>query len=81
MSNYLVWHDHGDLQLALAIESNRNKDDKRMDYMIADIGREYDLGPGEQPQPPEVQNFYMRLATSTYFHHFLGQSVSSKPRC
>jgi hypothetical protein len=35
MSNYLVWHDHGE-------------DEDLMDYMIADIGLDYDLWFGEQ---------------------------------
>jgi hypothetical protein len=33
-----------------------------MDDMIADIGREHDQGSGEQPQPLEMQNFYIILA-------------------
>jgi hypothetical protein len=32
--------------------------------MIVDISTEYDLGSGDQHQPPEVQNFYRLLTTS-----------------
>jgi hypothetical protein len=35
-----------------------------MDDMIADIGREYDLGSGEQHPPPEVQNLCRLLVVS-----------------
>jgi hypothetical protein len=31
--------------------------------MLTDIGREYEIGSGEQAPPPEVQNFYRLLAT------------------
>jgi hypothetical protein len=34
-----------------------------MDEMVADIGREYEIGSGEQGEPLEVQNFY-RLLTA-----------------
>jgi hypothetical protein len=45
-------------------ESDGSDDEDRMNDMIADIGMEYDLGSGDQHPPPEVQNFYMLLATS-----------------
>jgi hypothetical protein len=65
MPNYLVWHDHGEVEPpVIGAESDRNEDDDRMDEMLADIGREYEVGSGEQGQPPEVQNFYMLLATA-----------------
>jgi hypothetical protein len=35
-----------------------------MDEMITDIGREYEVGFGEQAPPLEVQNFYRLLTTS-----------------
>jgi hypothetical protein len=35
-----------------------------MDEMVVDIGREYEIGSGEQREPPEVQNFYRLLATA-----------------
>jgi hypothetical protein len=57
-----VWHDHGEVELpVVGAESDGNEDDDRMDEMVADIGREYEVGPGEQGQPPEVQNFYRLL--------------------
>jgi hypothetical protein len=35
-----------------------------MDEMVADIGRKYEIGSGEQGEPPEVQNFYRLLAAA-----------------
>jgi hypothetical protein len=49
MLNYLLWHQHGKVQLAVADESNRNNDVDRMDDMVANIGRGYDL---ESKDPP-----------------------------
>jgi hypothetical protein len=62
MSCYLLWHQHGEVQPAVADDSDGNDDVDRMDDMVADIGRGYDLE-SEDP-PPEVQNFYKLLATS-----------------
>jgi hypothetical protein len=53
MSNYLLWHQH---------ESNGNDDVDRMDDMVADIGRGYDLK--SEYLRPEVQNFYKLLTAS-----------------
>jgi hypothetical protein len=64
MLNYLVWHQHGEVQAAAPAESNKSDDEDRMDDMIADIGMEYDLGSGDQHPPPEVQNFYRLLVAS-----------------
>jgi hypothetical protein len=62
--NYLVWRDHGEVEpLVVGAESDVNEDDDRMAEMIVDIGREYEVGSGEQGQPLEVQNFY-RLLTA-----------------
>jgi hypothetical protein len=60
MSNYLLWHKHEEVQLTVANESDVNVD--RMNDMVADIGRGYDLE-SKDPQP-EVQNFYRLLHTS-----------------
>ncbi len=62
MSNYLLWHQHGEVQPAVADESDGNDDVDQMDDMVADIGRGYDLE-SEDP-PPKVQNFYRLLAAS-----------------
>jgi hypothetical protein len=43
MSNYLLWHQHGDVQLVVADELDENDDIDRMDDMVADIGKGYDL--------------------------------------
>jgi hypothetical protein len=48
MSNYLVWHQHGEVQAASLAELDRNDDENQMDDMIADIGMEYNLGSGDQ---------------------------------
>jgi hypothetical protein len=59
MPNYLGWHDHGEVEpLVVDAESDGNEDDDWMDEMLADIGREYEVGSREQGQPLEVQNFY-----------------------
>jgi hypothetical protein len=62
--NYLVWHQHGEVQAAAPAESDESDDEDQMDDIIADIGMEYDLGSGDQHSLPEVQNFYMLLSTS-----------------
>jgi hypothetical protein len=55
MANYLLWHQHGEVRLAIADESDGNDDADRMDDMAADIGKGYDL---ESEDPPsEVRNF------------------------
>jgi hypothetical protein len=64
MPDYLVWHQHGEVQPPAAAESDENDDQDRMDDMIADNGMECDLGSGDQHPPPEVQNFYRLLAAS-----------------
>jgi hypothetical protein len=46
----------------VADEPDGNNDIDRMDDMVADIGRGYDLESTDPP--PEVQNFYRLLATS-----------------
>jgi hypothetical protein len=64
MPNYLVWHQHGEVQTTTHVESDGSDDEDRMNDMIADIGMEYDLGSGDQHPPPEVQNVYRLLVTS-----------------
>jgi phage terminase large subunit GpA-like protein len=62
MSNYLLWHQHREVQPTVADESDGNDDVNRMDNMVADIGWGYDR---ESEDPPlEVQNFYGLLAAS-----------------
>jgi hypothetical protein len=64
MLNYLVWRDHREVEpLVVGAESDGNEDDDRMDEMVTDIGREYEVGSAEQGQPLEVHNFY-RLLTA-----------------
>jgi hypothetical protein len=64
MPDYLVQHQHEEVQPPAAAESDGNDDEDRMDDMIADIGMEYDLGSGDQHPPPEVHNFYGLIAAS-----------------
>jgi hypothetical protein len=55
MPNYLVWCDHKEVEPSvLGTESDGNENDDRMDEMLDDIGREYEVGSGEQGQLPEV---------------------------
>jgi hypothetical protein len=63
MPNYLVWRGHGEVG-ELPIKSDGNEDEDCMDEMVADIGREYEIGSGEQREPPEVHNFYRLLAAA-----------------
>jgi hypothetical protein len=58
MSNYLVWHQHGEVQAPIAIESDESDDEDRMDDMIADFGMEYDLG-------LEISTHHQRCRIST----------------
>jgi hypothetical protein len=50
------------VQPAVVDESDKNDDVDRMDDMVTDIRRGYDLEPKDLPQ--EVQNFYRLLAAS-----------------
>jgi hypothetical protein len=43
MSNYLVWHQHEEVQPPVADELDGNDDEDQMDDMVADIGRGYNL--------------------------------------
>jgi hypothetical protein len=62
MLNYLLWHQHREVQPVIADESDGNDDVDRMANMVADIGMRYDL---ESEDPlPEVQNFYRLVAAS-----------------
>jgi hypothetical protein len=52
MVNYLLWHLHREVRLVVADELDGNDDVDRMDDVIADIGRGYNL---EYEDPlPEV---------------------------
>jgi hypothetical protein len=64
MLTYLVWHQHGEVQVPTPAKSNGSNDVDRMDGMIANIGMKYDQGSGDQHPPPEEQNFYRLLAAS-----------------
>jgi hypothetical protein len=63
MPNYLVWRDHREAE-ELPVELDENEDEDHMDEMVADIGRKYEIGSGEQGEPPKVQNFHRLLAAA-----------------
>jgi hypothetical protein len=44
MPNYLVCHQHEEVQTPATAESDRSGNKDQMDDMIADIGMEYDIG-------------------------------------
>jgi hypothetical protein len=48
MPKYLVWHQHGEVQVAAPAESDGSDDEDQMDDMIANIDIEYDIGSGDQ---------------------------------
>jgi hypothetical protein len=64
MPNYLVWHQHGEVQAPTPAESDGSNDEDRMVDMIAYIGMEYDLVSEDQHPPSEVHNFCRLLAAS-----------------
>jgi hypothetical protein len=64
MSNYLMRHQHGEVQAPTPAELDGSDDEDRMDDVITNIGMEYDLGSGDQHPSPEMQNFYRLLAAS-----------------
>jgi hypothetical protein len=48
MLNYLMWHDHVEVEPpVVGAKSDENEDEDRMDEMVADIDREYEVGSGE----------------------------------
>jgi hypothetical protein len=59
LSNYLLWHQRGELQPAVADESDENDDVDQMDDMVVDIERGYDIE--SKDSPSDVQNFYRLL--------------------
>jgi hypothetical protein len=65
MSNYIVWHQHGEVRPPIADESDGKDYEDQMHDMIANIGRGYDLGTTDPP--PEEQNFYGILSCHTPF--------------
>jgi hypothetical protein len=54
MLNYLVWHQHGEVQAPAAAESDGSDDEDQMDDMIAYVGMEYNLGSRDQHPPPDL---------------------------
>jgi hypothetical protein len=54
ISNYLVWQQHGEVQVATPVESDGSDDENQMNDLIEDIGMEYDLGSRDHHTPPEV---------------------------
>jgi hypothetical protein len=54
MLNYLVWHQHREVQAPAAAESDGSDDEDQMDDMIAYVGMEYNLGSRDQHPPPDL---------------------------
>jgi hypothetical protein len=55
MPHYQLWHDHREVEPpVVSVESDENEDDDRMDEMLADTGREIEVGSGEQGKSPKV---------------------------
>jgi hypothetical protein len=54
MPNYLVWHQHGEVQALASDELDGNDDEDRMEDMIANIVMEYDPGSEDQHPSSEV---------------------------
>jgi hypothetical protein len=59
----VVWPRWGEPPAAGA-ESDGNEDEDQIDEIITDIGRECEVGCGEQAPPLEVQNFYRLISAS-----------------
>jgi hypothetical protein len=55
MLNYLLWHQHREVEPAVANESDGNDDVDWMYDMVSNIGRGYDMESKDPPQ--KVQNF------------------------
>jgi hypothetical protein len=48
MLNYLVWCNHGEVEPpVVGTKSDENEDEDPIDEMVADIGREYEVGSKE----------------------------------
>jgi hypothetical protein len=62
MLNYLLWHQHREVEPAVADESDGNDDVDWMYDMVSNIGRGYDMESKDPPQ--KVQNLYRLLAAS-----------------
>ena len=64
MPDYMLWHEHGEVEHAVD-ESDRNRGDgDRLDEMLDDIGWEYRVNSEEHSLPEEVQKFYWLLAAA-----------------
>jgi hypothetical protein len=59
MPNYLVWHEHGEVETT--IESDGDQDVDRMDDMVDDIWNEYPELRNNQALPEDVKEFYKLL--------------------
>jgi hypothetical protein len=62
MPDYTVWREHGEVEHV--VELDRSEDEDRMDEMLDDIAREYELNLEEQSPPEEVQKFHRLLDAS-----------------
>jgi hypothetical protein len=74
MPGYLVWYEHGEAKHD--VEFDNSEDNDRMDEMLNDLGRGFEVNSEGQPAPEEVNKFYRLLATSDEkLHEFTDMTV------
>jgi hypothetical protein len=66
MLNYLLWHQHKEVQHAVADKSDGNNDVDRMDDMVDVIGRGYDL---KSEDPPVTSTPLKRTVSPNQDHY------------
>jgi hypothetical protein len=62
MPNYLVWHEHGEVETTVELDGDQDVD--RMDNMVDDIRNEYPELRNNQDLPEDVKEFYKLLEAS-----------------
>jgi len=74
MPDYLIWFEHGERMPI--VESDHEEDEDRMDEMLDDIGRVFEVNSKEDRLGPEVQEFYRLLdASGEKLHEFTNITV------
>src|SRR6266540_689102 len=70
MPNYLTWFEHGERKPVI------EEDEDRMDEMLGDIGRVFEVNSEKDHPRPEVQEFYRLLdASGEKLHEFTNITV------
>jgi len=62
MPNYLTWYEHGEVEPV--IESDHEEDEDRMDEMLDDLNRMFEVNSEEDHPGPDVQEFFRLLDAS-----------------